>query len=190
MPATFFESFYGQAGNAGGSFQREGLQAFAIGIESVHPLPEKIRLRPPAVQEIAADRAQPHQVCTGVGVQEEIGAPGHFVFAQVGYDELLPVQFVTAFDAGRNDRMTLRRIAANDEHQVGLLHVGDGTRVAAVAHGAEQTRGRRRLAVAGTVVDIVRADHGPRQFLHQIAFFIRALGRRDEREGVRSIVRL
>ena len=34
--------------------------------------------------------------------------------------------------------------------------------------------------MAGTIVDIVRADDCPRQLLHQVAFFVRAFGRRDE----------
>ena len=62
---------------------------------------------------------------------------------QVSDNELLPVQLVSALHPGGNDRMTLRRVAANDKHKIGLLHVGNGTRISAVAHRAEQTHGRR-----------------------------------------------
>src|SRR5260370_28649972 len=144
-------------------------------------------MRKAVVKQIAAERIQPEQVCTWLRVQEEVCAPRHFMLTQVGDNELLPVQFMSALHACGNDRMTLRRVAADDEYEVGLLHVGDGTRIAAVADGPEQTHGCRRLAIAGTIVDIVRANHGSRQLLHEVALFIRTLGRRDESEGARSI---
>src|SRR6202049_1531010 len=110
------------------------------------------------------------------------------MFTQIRDYEFLPVQFVSALHPGGDNWMTLRCVAANDENKVGLLHVGDGTRIAAVADSAEQTLGRRRLAVAGTIVDVVRANHASRQLLHEVAFLVRTLGRRDEVERGRAIV--
>src|SRR5713101_8683545 len=110
-------------------------------------------------------------------MQEEVCSPCHFMLAQVRDNELLPVEFMRALHPRGNDWMTLRRIATNDENKVSLLHVGDGTGIATIADSAEQTLRRRRLAVARAVVNIVGPDDGSRQFLHQIAFFIRTLGR-------------
>jgi hypothetical protein len=62
----------------------------------------------------------------------------HLVLAQVGDNQLLPAQLVGALDARRQHRMALRRIAADDQHQPGLLDVGDRTGVAAVTHRAEE----------------------------------------------------
>ena len=113
-------------------------------------------------------------------MKEEVCASCHLMLTQVGDNELLPVQFVRALHPCRNDRMTLRGIAANDENQISLLHIGNGTGIASIAHGAEQAHGRGRLAITGTIIDVVRANDGPRQLLHQIAFLVRTFGRRNE----------
>src|ERR1700730_7838674 len=117
-------------------------------------------------------------------MDEEIGASGHLVFPQVRHNELLPVQLVRAFDTAGNHRMALGSIAADDEDQIGLLEISDRTRIAPISHSAEQAGRGRRLAVARAVVDIVGADYSAGQLLHQVALFIRALGRRDERHRV------
>src|SRR5436190_635061 len=80
--------------------------------------------------------------------------------------------------------MALRRVAADDHHQVGLFYVRDRTGIAAVADRSEQTGGCRSLAVSRAVVHVVCADHGSRQFLHQVAFFVGAFGRGDKGESV------
>ena len=51
----------------------------------------------------------------------------------VGDNEFLAVQFVRALHPSSNDRMTFRRITANDENEISLLHVRDGTRISAIA---------------------------------------------------------
>ena len=123
-------------------------------------------------------------------MQVNVGAVRHLVFAQIGDDQLLPAQFVRALDARRQHRVTLRGVAADDDHQCRLLDVGDRARIAAVAHGSEEAGGRRSLAIPRAVIHVVGADDRPRQLLHQIAFFVRALRRRDERQCVRPVLRL
>src|SRR5713101_9903653 len=113
-------------------------------------------------------------------MQEEVCSPCHFMFTQVRDNELLPVQLVSTLHPRGNDRMTLRRVAADDDDKIGLLHVSDRTRIASVTNGAEQTLGRRGLAVARTIVDVVGADDCPRQLLHEVAFLIRTLRGIDE----------
>src|SRR6266404_5781950 len=81
--------------------------------------------------------------------------------------------------------MTLRGIAPDDEYKVSFVHIGNRARIAAIADSAEQTHGRGSLAIARTIVDIVGANHGPGQLLHQITFFIRTLRRRNEPQGIR-----
>src|ERR1700738_2561505 len=130
------------------------------------PLIEKLGVRETIIENIAADSAEPHQIGTGIGVQEEICASGHLVLTQVENNELLPIEFVSTLHPRSNDWMTLRRVAANDENKVSLFHIGNGTRIAAIAYGAEQTLGRRRLAIAGAIVNIVGPDDGARQLLH------------------------
>ena len=95
-------------------------------------------------------------------MKEEISASGHLILTQVRHNELLSIELVGALNSARNHRMALRRVAADDEHQIRLLKIGDRTRIAAIAHGAEQASRRGRLAVARAVVDVVRADDSSR----------------------------
>ncbi len=122
-------------------------------------------------------------------MQEEVSAARHLVLAQIGHDKFLAVKFVSALHASGKHRMALRRIAADDQYQACVLNVADGAGIATVPDCAKQPRGRRRLAIAGAVIDVIRTDHGARQFLHQIALFIGALRRRNERERVWTVLR-
>jgi hypothetical protein len=146
--------------------EAERFQALSVFRHPIHPLAQKLRVCEAIVQKIARDRVYPNQVGCRFRVQEEVCPPCHFMLTQVRDNELLPVQFVSALYPCRNNWMSLRRVAANDENKFGLFHVGDGPRIAAVAHSPEQTLGRGRLAIAGTIIDVVRANHGSRQFLH------------------------
>ena len=70
----------------------------------------------------------------------------------------------------------------------GCFQIRDGTAVAAVAHGAPETLGGGRLAVAGAVIDIVGADDRPGQLLHQVGFFIGALAGCHKAQCVRAVL--
>ena len=71
--------------------------------------------------------------------------------------------------------MALRGIAPDNEHQPGLFDVTNGAGIATIAHGAKETRGCGRLAVAGAVIHVIGPNNRARELLHQIAFFIRTL---------------
>src|SRR5438876_3394546 len=62
--------------------------------------------------------------------------------------------------------------------------MGDRSRIATIADGSEQSCSRRRLAVTRAIVDVVCANHRPRQLLHEVTLFIRALGGRDESHAI------
>ena len=95
-----------------------------------------------------------------------------------------PRSLCASLDARGQHRMAFRGVAADDEDQVGLLDIGDGAGIAAVADGAKQPDGCRGLAIARAVVHVVGADHGARELLHQIALFVGALRGRDEGERI------
>ena len=84
----------------------------------------------------------------------------------------------------------LRRIAADDEDEAGILDVSDRSGIAAITNGAKQTRRGGRLAIAGAIIHVVRADDGARQFLHEVALLIGAFRRGDERQRVGSVLGL
>src|ERR1039458_2791732 len=117
-------------------------------------------------------------------MQKEVGAAGHFMFAQIGDDKLLPAKLVSSFDAGCEDGMAFRSIAADDDDKIGLLDVVDRSGIAAVSNGAKQADSCRRLAVTRAVVHVIGADDGAGELLHQVAFFVGAFRRRDEGERI------
>ncbi len=96
--------------------------------------------------------------------------------------------FVGALDAGGEDGMILCRVGAYDEDEASALDVGDGAGIAAVADGALEAHGGGVLAVAGAVVDVVGADDGAGELLHEEAFFVGAFGRGNEGESVGAVV--
>src|SRR5882672_3107963 len=98
---------------------------------------EELGVRQTLLEDVTTYRRQPDQVRAGLRMQEQISAAGHFMLPEVGDNELLPAQLVSAFNTAGQHGMTLGGVAANDEDKVGLLDVGDGAGIAAVADGAE-----------------------------------------------------
>ncbi len=182
------QSLHGEATGARSVLERERLEALSIFFKVIDPLSEKGSMRKAIVEQVAANGRKPDQIRTWTWVKENIGAPCHLMFSQIGDNQLLTVQLVRSLYTSGNHGMALCRVAADDNHQIGLFDVRDRTGIAAVAHRSEQAGGRRSLAVPRAVVHVVRADHGPSQLPHQVAFLVGAFGRADKAEGVRAIL--
>src|SRR5690349_12231896 len=108
-------------------------------------------------------------------MNKKIGAPGHLMFTNVGDDQLLAVEFMRALDTSRGNGVAFSGVTADDHYQIGRLDIGNRSRIATVTDGPEQSGGGRRLAITRTVVDVVGANDGAGQLLHEIALFICAL---------------
>ena len=175
------------AGDTLGVLEGEGLEGLFVGVEVIDPLLDEIQLGEVMVEEIFCYGVDPDGIGGGVGADEEVGALGHLVLAEVGDDEALAVQLVGTFYAGGEDRVGLGGIGADDEDQAGFFDVGDGAGVAAILDSTRKAHGGGGLAVARTVVDVVGADDGAGQLLHQVALFVGALGGGDEGESVGAV---
>ncbi len=80
-------------------------------------------------------------------------------------------------------------VGADDEEGFCLC----GNIVHAVGHrarteGGGQTGHRAGVSETGAVVYVVRPQDLPRQFVHQIVFFVRAFGRSEHANAVRAVV--
>ena len=139
------------------------------------------------VEDVLGHAVEPDGIGGGIGAEEDVGALGHLVFAQVGDDEALAAELMRALDAGGEDGMVLGRVGSDDEDEAGALDVGDGAGVAAVADGALQAHGGGVLAVAGAVVDVVGSDDGAGELLHEEALLVGALGGGDEGQRIRAV---
>ena len=110
----------------------------------------------------------------------------HFGAAGIDHDQLGALAQPLLHARGEH-RMRSRRIGADDHHDVGML---DRVEILRAGRGAERRRqavAGRRVADAGAGVDVVVAEAGADQFLHQIGFFIGAAGRGDAADGVAAV---
>ena len=66
----------------------------------------------------------------------------------------------------------------------GLLDVVDRSGIASITNGAPQADSRGSLAVPRAIIHVICADNCTGQLLHQVAFFVGALRRRNEGERI------
>ena len=170
-----------------GELQREGREAGAVFVEPGDARIEEFLGGEAVVEDVFGDRREPDHVCAGVRTQEEVGALRHLVLAQIDDDEFLAVQFVRPLDARGDYRVRLRRVGADNQHEVRHADVRDGAAVAAVADGAEEAGGGGSLAVARAVVHIVRADDGAGKFLNEVCLLVRTFRGGDQADAVRPV---
>ena len=72
----------------------------------------------------------------------------------------------------RDDRVRIRRVIAEDEHQIGVIYLVDGITHCAVTDRLVQTCNRRAVSDASAAVDVIGTNNGAREFLHHIVGFI------------------
>src|ERR1700751_4416721 len=109
------------------------------------------------------------------------------MFAQISDYRFLAAQFVGLFHPGSQDRVSFRRIAADDQDEAGVLDVSNRSGVTSVTNRAKQAGGGGGLAIARAIIHVVCADDSARQFLHEVALLIGALRRGDKCERVRPV---
>ncbi len=113
----------------------------------------------------------------------------HFGAARIDHDQLGALAN-PLFQAGGEYRMGGSRIGADDDGDVGIF---DRVEVLGAGRGAEgdgKAISGRRVADAGTGIDIVVAEAGADQLLNQVGFFVGAAGRRDATDGVTAVLLL
>jgi len=92
-------------------------------------------------------------------------------------------------DKGCHHRVSLGHIAPDRDNHLGLgeilERIGHGSRTKALC----QTGHRRRVADPGTVVDVVRAQYCPEEFLHLAGILVDAARRADPTARPHLLVR-
>ena len=106
--------------------------------------------------------------------------------ARIHHDEL-GAALGRLLEEGGGDRMVLGRIGADDDDDVGILALVEGRGHRRRADAFEQRRHRRGVAQPRAVIDIVGAETGAHEFLEQIGFFVRALGRAEAGQRLRPV---
>jgi hypothetical protein len=163
------------AGNLFGVFKRIGFERFLVLVELIDPLLNELPVVQVIVEDVLCDAIEPDDVRGRIGADKDVGALGHLVFTKIGDDESLATKFVRPLHACRENRVVFSRVCPDDENEAGLLDICNGAGVATIADGALKSHRRWVLTVAGAVIDIVGADHGARELLHEVTFFVGAL---------------
>ena len=106
--------------------------------------------------------------------------------ARINHDQLGPLPQPPLHPAGKN-RVTIRRICADDEDDVCVLHAVKILRARRRPKGRFQAISRGRVADARAGIDIVIAKARADEFLDEEGFLVGAAGRRDAAQRIAAI---
>ncbi len=103
-------------------------------------------------------------------------------------DDQLCALTQTLLQPRSKDWMAVRRVGADDHRNVGELDRIEVLRAGRGAEGLAEAVAGRRVADAGAGVDIVVAETGAHQLLHQIGLFVGAARRGDAADRIAAIL--
>jgi hypothetical protein len=83
--------------------------------------------------------------------------------------------------------MVFGGVGAGDEDDVGLSDVGDGVGHRATSECCGQTGHGGAVSETGAMVDVVRLQHRPGEFVGDIVFFVGDPGRGQHPDGVAAV---
>ena len=146
---------------------------------------ERIEIRAAALDERVVEHAAVHDDFGHRAVQvhfrarpdleEVVGLFRDAMPARVDDDQLLPRQ-LGADDPAADGRELLAEIDAAHDHYVGIHELLDRVGRGGHAEHIQQDVDAVRAEEAGSLVDVVRADHGAGEFLKDIAVLVGAAG--------------
>jgi hypothetical protein len=149
-----------------------------------------IRLHVLAIEERLLDDDVQHRVKErDVRPRIELQHVGRVAFqllaARVHDDERLLLRGL--LEEGCRHRVILRRVAAGDDDDVGVLGRGERRGHRAGADALEKRHHRRGVTEPGAVVHVVGPEAGPDELLHEIRFLVGALRGAEPREPLRAV---
>ena len=102
-------------------------------------------------------------------------------------DHVAAVDLLRGEEMLHRDRVRLGRVAADEDHRLGVADVVVGVGLRAVAPGVGDAGDRRRVADARLVVDRVRAPEGA-ELAEQIGALVGELGRAEPEDRIRAVL--
>ena len=133
------------------------------------------------------DRVDQGDVRRGVVADVLVGQTRRGRVARVADDDLL-AGLLRLEDPACCERVRLDAVRADHEDDVGVLDILEGVRRGAGAEREREPRDGRSVADTRAVVDVVGLEGHPREFLHDVALFVRSPARDLEAEGVRPVL--
>ena len=134
------------------------------------------------VQLLADDHVEQRVEERDIGPDRELQHVGRVPLQRLAarvHDDQRRATLGRLLEIGRRDRMVLGRVGADHHDDVGLFTFVEGRSHRARADPLHQGGDRRGMAQPRAVIDIVVAEAGAHEFLEQVGFLIRALGRAE-----------
>ncbi|MNY54366.1 hypothetical protein D3C86_1902290 [compost metagenome] len=94
-----------------------------------------------------------------------------FNFTRIADDDFRPVA-LRVNHVIRHDRVGIRRVVAENKHQIGVIDFVNSITHCAVTDRLVQTCNRWAVSDASAAVDVIGTNNGAREFLHYIVGFI------------------
>ena len=129
-----------------------------------------------SVDDHVRQRVEERRVGAGLVPQPELGEAGHLGPPRVDHDQPRAVLAHRLLQEGRDDRVRLGRVGADDHEAFQLRHLGDGVAHGAGAEGELQPGDAARVAQPGAVIDVVGADDRAQVLLEQVVVLVGGLG--------------
>lgn len=154
-------------------------------LPSFHPGIDEALVDPSLAHDVVQHHVQERHIGTGAQLQVVPGVSGEFDPSGVD-DDTGDALHEFLLDPGPGDGVGIGGIGADDQDAVGGIQIGDGIGGGTGAEGALQAQGGGRMTHPRAAIDVVGADDGAHEFLHEVVFFIGGAGRRDAGDGVRA----
>jgi hypothetical protein len=109
--------------------------------------------------------------------------------ARIDHDQLRALAHA-ALEARGEHRVGVARVGADHHDDIGLLDRLEGLRAGRLAQGLLEAVAGRRMADAGAGIDVVVAEGGAHQLLHQVVLFVGAAAGDDGADRVGAVLGL
>ena len=173
------------AGDALDFVGRPLLDLLADVVHAVDALPDELLVFPAILEDVPEHPVDHRNVGAGTDAHIVGGMRGGSGQPRLDDDEVRPVELLALEQMLQRHRMRFRRIAAHDDHGLGVADVVVAVGHRAVAPGVGYARDRGRMADARLMVDVVGSPER-RELAVQIGAFVRELRRAQPVDRIRT----
>ena len=182
----FFDVGGWHFGDVGGPFWGEGLDVLEEFGASGGAVLEEGRVYEVFTGDDVSHCQEQGDVGANANRQIKVGKIGERDFARIN-DDHFGASAQGFFDSGGGDWMAFGHVGADAKEDVGFLHVGEGVGHGASADGGGQTGHRGRVSSAAAVIDLMGAEAGADELLHEVVGFGRGAAGGDAVNAVPSV---
>ena len=154
-------------------------------VHAVDTLRQEFLVLPAVLHDVPHHPHQHRDVGAGADAHVFGAVRGRAGEARIDDDEVRPVDFLSGQDVLHRDRVSLRRVAAHDDHGLGVAQVVVRVRLRSVTPRVGHARHRRRMADAGLVIDRIGAPEGA-ELPEQVGALVGELGRTEPEHRIRA----